>query len=200
MPSLVFAALSNLRTGWLRLANSVRTWFVVNLLLLAVLLYVDFATAAPEKTKTWWPDFFAVATNLLAGGLVSFLFYYLVVHLPEARKKSFIKTNLQYLYLRIKKDILQAVVHASMKGGRADLSSDYETIEKLMTPAGFKAAFEDGREANEGFYAFENQMDDDTPLPLPREDAGGEVNEVPRPRETSVPERIRHQDRVLALR
>lgn len=111
----------------------------------------------------WWADIFAVATNLLAGSLVSFLFYFLVVHLPESRKKSIIKNNLQRMYQRIKEDILWAVVHASIKGGRRDLTPDFETIRKLMTPRGFKDAFEGGREADEGFYAFANQMHDDTP-------------------------------------
>jgi hypothetical protein len=99
---------------------------------------------------------------LLAGGLVSFLFYYLVVHLPEARKKSIIKSNLQRLYRGIKEDILLAVVHASIKGGRRDLTPSAEILKSLMTPAGFKAAFDSGREAHEGFYAFANQMHDDT--------------------------------------
>jgi hypothetical protein len=147
-----------MRTCLSDLLASVRTWFVVNVLLLVLLLVVDFATNAPAKK--WWADVFAIATGLVGGGLVSFLFYYLVVYLPEARKKSIIKINLLRLYRRIKKDILWAVVHASIKGGRTDLSPDLDTIEELMTPPSFKAAFEGGRESDEGFYAFENQMDD----------------------------------------
>jgi hypothetical protein len=153
--------LGPMRTGAMALLASVRTWFVISLLLLVGLLVVDFATTLPANK--WWADVFSVATNLTAGAIVSFLFYFLVVHLPEARKKSVIKTNLLHLYRTIKEDILQAVVHASIKGGRKDLSANLETIEELMTPAGFKAAFQGGREADEGFYAFENQMDKDTP-------------------------------------
>jgi hypothetical protein len=141
--------------------SHVSTWFGVNILLLGALLVLHFGTNVPANK--WWADAFAVATNLLAGGLVSFLFYFLVVHLPERRKKSIIKANLVSIYANIKTDILWAVVHASIKGGRNDLASQYQTIEALMSPTGFKAAFEDGRESDEGFYAFENQMSDDTP-------------------------------------
>jgi hypothetical protein len=139
----------------------VSTWFVVNVLALCALIVVHFATNL--SSMKWWADVFAVGTNLLAGGLVSFLFYFLVVHLPEKRKKAVIKTNLLRMYRNIKEDILWAVVHASIKGGRGDLEPDYKTIEKLMSPEGFKDTFKDGREADEGFYAFENQMSDDTP-------------------------------------
>ena len=142
-----------------KLIASVRTWFFINVIALCALLVVNFAISLPR----WWPDAFAVGTNLLAGGLVSFLFYYLVVHLPEHRKKSIIKANLLKMYRSIKESILLEVVQASIKGGRRDLTANSETIEKLMLPEGFKGAFKDGREANEGFYAFENQMKYDTP-------------------------------------
>lgn len=143
------------------LFSSVTTWFVVNLIALAALLIANFATAL--SSMKWWTDVFAVGTNLLTGGLVSFLFYFLVVHLPAVRRKSIIKANLQRMYRNIKRDILWSVVHASIKGGRHDLSPDSETIDKLMSPEGFKNAFEDGQESDEGFYAFENEMQDDTP-------------------------------------
>jgi hypothetical protein len=140
--------------------SRVTTWFIVNLVALVALVAVHFATSV--TSLKWWADTFAVATNLLAGGLVSFLFYFLVVQLPQQRKKVVIKTNLQKLYRGIKGDILVAVVLASIQGGRNDLSADTETLDKLMTPEGFKEAFSNGREADEGFYAFENQMSDET--------------------------------------
>lgn len=143
-----------------RLLTSVSTWFIVNLVAFCALVVINFGTNV--SSMKWWADAFAVATNLLAGGLVSFLFYFLVVHLPAIRKKTIIKANLQRMYRGIKQDILWAVVMASIKGGRRDLTSNSETIEKLMMPEGFKNAFEGGREANEGFYAFQNQMSDDT--------------------------------------
>ncbi|OWU86545.1 hypothetical protein ATO6_07085 [Oceanicola sp. 22II-s10i] len=50
-----------------------------------------------------------------------------------------------------------------MKGGRTDLDASPDTINKLLSVEGFKESFSGGREADEGFYAFENQMSDDTP-------------------------------------
>lgn len=144
----------------LRVFANVSFWFGANLLALAALLIAHFATGLPSLR--WWADAFAVGVNLLAGGLVSFLFYFLVVYLPAKRRKKIIKTNLLRVYNNIKEDILLAVVVASKKGGRHDLSTDHDSLQKLMLPEGFKTAFEDGREADEGFYAFENQMSDDT--------------------------------------
>ncbi len=131
--------------GW-KILNRVSTWFAFNLVALVALIVVHFGLSV--TTLKWWADTFAVATNLLAGSLVSFLFYFLVVHLPEARKKATIKANLQKLYRGIKEDILLQVVFASIKGGRRDISTDTETLQKLMTPEGFKEAFRDGREAD----------------------------------------------------
>ncbi|MFP3457377.1 hypothetical protein R0J89_14070, partial [Psychrobacter sp. SIMBA_152] len=65
--------------------------------------------------------------------------------------------------LGIKEDILYNVVFASIKGGRVDLKASPDTIENLLTVQGFKDTFSGGGQANEGFYAFENQMSDDTP-------------------------------------
>lgn len=148
----------NART-MLGLLSSVVTWFAVNLIALCALIGVNFG--ANVSAMKWWPDFFAIATNLLAGGLVSFLFYLLVVHVPASRRKTIIKDNLQRRYRIIKRDILFAVVQASRQGGRHDLIPDDELMEELLTPSGFKKAFEDGRESDEGFYAFENQMHED---------------------------------------
>jgi hypothetical protein len=111
----------------------------------------------------WWPDVFAVSSNLLTGGVVSFMLYFLLVFLPERRKKNIIKTNLKASYLNIKRDILWQVVFASKKGGRNDLSTDSETIDNLMSMQKFKDTFSEGREGNEGYYAFCNQMGSETP-------------------------------------
>lgn len=144
-----------------RLLARVGTWFAINVVAFCALLVADFATNL--SSLKWWADIFAVGTNLLSGGLVSFLFYFLVVYLPEKRKKAIIKTNLLRMYRHIKQDILWAVVQASIKGGRRDLVPDAETVERLMSASGFRNAFKHGREADEGFYAFENQMREDTP-------------------------------------
>lgn len=67
------------------------------------------------------------------------------------------------MYLSIKESILLEVVQASINGGRRDLKADSETIEKLMSPEAFQDAFRGGREADEGIYAFANQLSSDTP-------------------------------------
>lgn len=149
------------RRGGSSVLMRVGTWFVVNVIVLIAFVSAHFAF--DHSSIKWWPDVFAIATNLLAGGLVSFLFYYLVVYLPESRKKSIIKSNLQKMYNNIKLDILWQIVHASMKGGRCDLTPDFDFVEGLMSPATFKKAFEGGSEGDEGFYAFQNQMSDETP-------------------------------------
>lgn len=140
--------------------RSVTVWFTLNMLVFVGLLIVHFL---PLVKPNWWADAFAVAVNIIAGGLVSFFFYWLVVYVPEQRKRGLIKDNVTRMYRDIKEDILYQVVFASIKGGRRDLQADSETIARLMKPDGFKEAFQGGREAHEGFYAFENQMDGDTP-------------------------------------
>lgn len=136
------------------------TWFIITFIAFSIFVATDFAF--DHSSIKWWPDVFAIVTNLLTGGLVSFFFYYLVVFLPEGRKKSIIKANMQKMYKNIKIDILQEIVQASIKGGRSDLECDLDFIESLTSPLVFRQAFEHGEEANEGFYAFENQMSDAT--------------------------------------
>ena len=75
---------------------------------------------AEKIVPDWWPDFFAVASNLLLGALVSFLFYYLVVFIPERQKRCIIKANLKTVYRNVKEDILWEIIQASIKGGRKD--------------------------------------------------------------------------------
>lgn len=145
-----------------RWLSSIRVWLAANLIGFLALLAVHFSGYWRPRPE-WWTDAFAVATNILAGGLVSFFFYLLVVHLPEQRKRRILKANLAQMYRNLKSDILYQVVFASMKGGRHDLQTDTESMERLMSVEGFRDAFKDGREADEGFYAFENQMSDDTP-------------------------------------
>lgn len=150
------------RRRWpLEILSRVVTWFAVTLIAFGLLVAIHF-TGRTSSVK-WWGDAFSILMNLFVSGLVSFLFYFLVVHLPANRRKTIIKTNLLRMYRGIKRDILYAVVHASMKGGRTDLSADSETIDELMSVKGFRQAFENGREADEGFYAFENQMTSETP-------------------------------------
>jgi hypothetical protein len=106
---------------------------------------------------------FSVGSDFFLGVFISFLFYYLVVVVPENRRREAIKTNLSFQYKRIKEDILYQVIFASQQGGRKDLRADTETLEKLSTVEGFRETFSEGREADEGFYAFRNHMSADVP-------------------------------------
>jgi hypothetical protein len=152
---------SNVARKFLKqMAIRVTLWFTLNIFLLFSLLGIYLS---PFSKPYWWESVYSVAMNIVAGGLVSFFFYWLVVYVPERRKRRIIKDNLTQMYRSIKKDILYQVVFASMKGGRHDMQADQDTIANLMTTEGFREAFEGGREADEGFYAFENQMSDDTP-------------------------------------
>lgn len=142
------------------MAGRVMLWLTLDIILLVSLFGIEFS---PLAKPFWWKNVYSVATNVLTGGLVSFFFYWLVVYLPEHRKRRIFKNNLSKMYNRIKRNILYQVIVASIKGGRRDLQADLDTIENLMTPKAFKEAFTGGREADEGFYAFENQMSGDTP-------------------------------------
>ena len=137
---------------------------VACLVVLAVLLWMDFCHYADGAKPWWWADVFNVGASVLTGVLVSFLVYWLVEVLPEKRRRRLLKDNLRFIYRDLKRDILGEVVSASCKGGRHDLCSlTSDTIDKLMEVGAFRAAFDGGREADEGFYAFENQMDERTP-------------------------------------
>jgi hypothetical protein len=140
-------------------------WFGLSLFALILLLFVDINLDVSKLRP--WPDLFSISTNLLISIIVSFVFYFFIVYRPESRRKRLIKTSALKMYRNIKRDILLAIVDVSIKGGRDDLTDnlieDSDFVETLMSPDIFKAHFEDGGEANEGFYAFENQMQQRTP-------------------------------------
>lgn len=103
-------------------------------------------------------DVFDILFNLVSGGVISFLFYFLVVYVPERRRARILKGNAIAVYRRLREDLVTAVVMASVKGGRGDLSTSLDDIERLTDVEEFKAKFSGGRLENEGYYAFENQM------------------------------------------
>jgi len=141
---------------------SVRFWFIVNTLALVLLLGVHFGFGPALKEWGRWTDLFGILVSILTGGIISFLFYFLVVLVPQNRKKSIIKNNLSQMYRVIKRDILWQIIFASIRVGRSDLTTSVEDVDKLMSVDAFKATFAHGREADEGFYAFENQMSEET--------------------------------------
>lgn len=104
-----------------------------------------------------------VALAIGTSGVVAFIFYYVVSERIEGRRRDLVKQGALRSYRNAKHDIALAVIQASRAGGRTDLIADHSTIERVLTVDGFKALFDGGREADEGFYAFQNQMSDPTP-------------------------------------
>ncbi|MEI2384289.1 hypothetical protein [Breoghania sp. JC706] len=142
--------------------SSVLFWFLLTLFIYLALLIENFSGIYFSETP-FWDEFYNISSAFLTGGLVSFFFYFLVVAFPDRRKSLIVKTNLQKLYSDIKRDIAYQIVFASQKGGRKDLTAKHETIEKILTTAGFRELFVAGKQSDEGFYAFRNYMSDDVP-------------------------------------
>jgi hypothetical protein len=112
------------------------------------------------------PRYAALLSTLASvgtGGLVSFGFYYLVNVRLERRRRSVLRASVHGTYREAKRNIALAVIHASQKGGRKDLSADSKTVDDVLTTEGFRRTFEGGQEGHEGYYAFQNQMDSRTP-------------------------------------
>lgn len=127
-----------------------------------ILFYINI-TPPIKNLFFYWETFYTMGSGFTMSGVVSSLFYYIVVYLPEQRQRKIIKENIQKTYTRVKKDLALAIIHASNKGGRNELSANQETINKMLTRKGFRELFEGGINADEGFYAFENQMTTNTP-------------------------------------
>ncbi len=85
-----------------KLLSRVSIWLGLNVLIFSGLLGADLSGFSKPS---WWGDVVPLAINMLAGGLVSFFFYWLVVYEPERRKRRVIKENLCKMYLGIKEDI-----------------------------------------------------------------------------------------------
>jgi hypothetical protein len=49
---------------------------------------VDFWFNAALKEKWWWSDLFGILASILSGGIISFLFYFLVVLISGAEKEN----------------------------------------------------------------------------------------------------------------
>lgn len=134
--------------------------FSLNLLLLVALIAIQFSTLA--DSFHWWSEVYSIASNILISCFVSFIFYFLLVSVPERRRSKMLKKNALSHYKYLKKQILFNVLSASIKGGREDLELTYDVIDELSDPQKFRSKFEGRREGDEGFYAFENQMSDET--------------------------------------
>lgn len=141
----------------LKFFSKVLVWFVATLTLFISVIANDILSVRFTDT-TWWDDFYNLFVPFLTGGLVSFLFYFLVVYVPDRRNRRVVKDNFRQLYRSLKEDIMYQVISACCKGGREDLRADLDTAEKLLTVEGYRKAFRGGKEANEGIYAFQNGL------------------------------------------
>lgn len=106
---------------------------------------------------------FNVALSIGTSGIVAFVFFYVVNERLDRRRRELVRQGALRAYRDAKHNIVVAIIHASQKGGRKDLHADTDTIPLALTPAGFRALIGNGRNADEGFYAFENQMSERTP-------------------------------------
>ena len=157
---LVQENFSNFLAALKRLAYSVYFWFTLLLLVYIALVALNFLYIL-ENTNIYLNAEYSIASDFLIGGILSFIFYFIFVKFPEEKKRKLIKSSLKRTYLSIKNDNLHYIIAACRNAGRYDLSYSTDTAEELLTPEGFRKAFDGGREGDEGFYAFRNGIDSD---------------------------------------
>ena len=134
-----------------------RTILVLALVLFALAAGCELLDIGLVK-KAWWDGIFVLSYPFLTGILVSFFFYWLVVWLPECTKRTTLKDDFKEYYRDLKEDLAVQIIFASQRGGRKDLHVDGHTEKMLLTVDGFRTAFNGGREAHDGFYAFSNGL------------------------------------------
>jgi hypothetical protein len=144
-----------------KLLGSITLWFVLAVVLFAVAVTVKLVGV--DATRQIQEQVNALTIDLLLSIIVSFVFYYLVVHLPEKRRRNRIRNNFLNTYLAIKEGLLWQIVFGSIHAGRHDLNTSSEQVELLKDVKSFRATFSGGKEAHEGWYAFSNHMTNDTP-------------------------------------
>lgn len=143
-----------------------RGWVEGIIFLLFAVLAVGAVLApllSPPLAVSKYAPAFGAALSIGTSGIVAFIFYYVVNARLERRKRELVRKGALQTYRDAKHNIAIAIIHASEKGGREDLSANSETIDQVLTISGFKKLFEGGKEAHEGFYAFQNQMSENTP-------------------------------------
>jgi len=145
-----------------KFAQSWPEWLVfasfIGLALFSIIIPLTIDASSATKYNPMFNALLSIGTS----GIVAFIFYYVVNSRIDNRKKKIVKKNALKHYKFAKESIALAIIHASQKGGRKDIKPDTKTINKMLSTEGFKELFRDGRYANEGFYAFQNQMDERT--------------------------------------
>ena len=114
-----------------------------------------------DLTHNMWGRFHRITSTFLTGFIITIFFYYFVVNIPDRRRHFIIKSNFHKMYMMIKHDILVQIISASKKGGIQGINNDSDTINSLITVDGFKSFFAGGKEAHEGWYAFQNGLGED---------------------------------------
>jgi hypothetical protein len=67
-------------------------YFITVCALLVVIIILDFRHFG--QNFEWWTDVFGVATSILTGAIISFIFYYFLVYQPNVERLSIIKKQL----------------------------------------------------------------------------------------------------------
>ena len=93
--------------------------------------------------------------NLVSGYILSVVFYFLLVSLPDHLKKKRHQKHALKVYSSFKQDVLKLILSAAVK------SYDSEKIEELMVPSRFREYFkEDESGSGSRWYDFLNGLDD----------------------------------------
>lgn len=118
------------------------------------------STGCNYTQHQWWKGFYEITSKILLAFIASLPFYFVVVFIPEWRKRRIIKSNLLRMYKNIKRSILQNILWASNSGGAQGLEADNAQIERLMITKEFKAVFSGDKESDQRWYAFLNGLED----------------------------------------
>ncbi|WP_339932122.1 hypothetical protein [uncultured Brevundimonas sp.] len=145
------------------IANKAPEWALLGTFLTLTIGALIFPLWQHEFAAPQYEHGLSAALSIGTGGLTSLVFYYVMTERVERRRRRLLRDGLKSTYSEAKRNIAFAVVHASQKGGRKDLQADSATVDLALTIEGFRAMFEDGSQADEGFYAFQNEMSYRTP-------------------------------------
>jgi hypothetical protein len=139
--------------------HSVMFWFFVSLFAYCVAAW--YTLISPTDVPGDNLPFLTEARSLLTNILASFLLFYLVSYLPDRRRRKSLRVACRKMYRSTKEQILWDILDGSRKGGRTDFELHYGLVEQLMSPDEFRKFFADGKESDEGIYAFRNHIQGD---------------------------------------
>ncbi len=159
--------ISQKSTGWRRflqiLARKLPEWATLAVFAALFLTALILPLSNEQLATPAYAPLFNALLSVGIGGVVSFTFYYIVNVRTERHRRNLARNNARQVYREAKRNIAYAVIHASQKGGRHDLIADSKTVEAMLSTHSFKEMFQNGRQGDEGFFAFANQMSDPTP-------------------------------------